>query len=50
VFETDEVGAGWDGTYKGVKQGIGVYIWRAEYQLQGSTKTLSESGNVTIVK
>jgi gliding motility-associated-like protein len=50
VFETDEVGAGWDGTYKGVKQGIGVYIWRAEYQLQGSAKTLSESGNVTIVK
>ncbi len=50
VYETEEIGEGWDGTYKNVKQGIGVYIWKAEYQLLGSTTTLSASGNVTLVK
>jgi len=50
VYETDQLGEGWDGTFKGVKQGLGVYVWRAEYQLTGSTKSLSASGNVTLVK
>ena len=50
VYETDAVGEGWDGTYKGVKQPIGVYVWRAEYQIAGVNKSFSTSGNVTLVK
>ena len=50
IFETDVLGDGWDGTYKGIKQDLGVYVWQAQYQLKGFDKTFSESGNVTLVK
>jgi gliding motility-associated-like protein len=40
VYETDAVGEGWDGTYKGVKQPIGVYVWKAEYQITGSEQDI----------
>ncbi|MBS1617425.1 MAG: gliding motility-associated C-terminal domain-containing protein, partial [Bacteroidetes bacterium] len=50
VFETDGIGEGWDGTYKNVKQDIGVYVWKIEYQLEGSATMRSESGNVTLVR
>lgn len=50
VYETDVIGDGWDGTYKGKKQDLGVYVWQAQFQLTGQTKTFSESGNVTLVK
>ncbi|MBS1686069.1 MAG: gliding motility-associated C-terminal domain-containing protein [Bacteroidetes bacterium] len=50
VFETDGVGEGWDGTYKNVKQDIGVYVWKIQYQLEGSSTMRSESGNVTLVR
>jgi gliding motility-associated-like protein len=50
IYETDVIGDGWDGTYKGRKQDLGVYVWQAEYQLTGQTKMLSASGNVTLVR
>jgi gliding motility-associated-like protein len=50
VYETDVIGDGWDGTFRNAKQDIGVYVWQAQYQLTGSTQTLSESGNVTLVR
>jgi gliding motility-associated-like protein len=50
IYETDVIGDGWDGTFKGRKQDLGVYAWQAEYQLTGQTKTLSISGNVTLVR
>jgi len=50
VYETDVIGDGWDGTYRGRKQDLGVYVWQAQYQLTGQTKTFSESGNVTLVR
>jgi len=50
IYETDVIGDGWDGTYKGRKQDLGVYVWQAEYQLQGLEKTFNASGNVTLVK
>jgi gliding motility-associated-like protein len=50
VYETDVIGDGWNGTYKGRKQDLGVYVWQAQYQLTGQTKTFSESGNVTLVR
>lgn len=27
IFETNDAATGWDGTYKGVEQPIGVYVW-----------------------
>lgn len=50
VYETDQIGEGWDGTFKGVKQDMGVFAWQAQYQLLGSPQSLSASGNVTLVK
>jgi gliding motility-associated-like protein len=50
IYETDVIGDGWDGTYKGRKQDLGVYVWQAEYQLDGLSKTFNASGNVTLVK
>jgi gliding motility-associated-like protein len=51
IYESDMVGdMGWDGTFKGHKQDIGVYVWQAQYQLEGDTKTLSASGNVTLLR
>ncbi len=50
VYETDGIGEGWDGKYKNVNQDIGVYVWKIEYQLEGSATTRAESGNVTLVR
>jgi gliding motility-associated-like protein len=51
VYESDVVGdQGWDGTYRGLKQDLGVYVWQAQYQLDGIEKTFNESGNVTLVR
>ena len=49
VFESNDIKNGWDGTYKGVLQDIGVYAYYAEIYFQGNTiETLS--GNVTLVR
>ena len=50
IYQTDVIGDGWDGTFKGRKQDLGVYVWQIEYQLNGIEKTFNESGNVTLVK
>jgi gliding motility-associated-like protein len=50
VYETDMIGDGWDGTYKGMKQDIGVYAWQARYSLTGINETFTASGNVTLVR
>jgi gliding motility-associated-like protein len=50
IYETDIVGDGWDGKFKGRDQDIGVYVWQAQYQLNGIDKTFTESGNVTLVR
>ena len=50
VYETDVIGDGWDGTYKNMKQDLGVYVWQAQYSLKGINETFTESGNVTLVR
>lgn len=32
IFETDQVGRGWDGTTKGVRMGSNVFVWACSYQ------------------
>jgi gliding motility-associated-like protein len=31
VFETNDPNAGWDGRFKGVTQGPGIYVWFCTY-------------------
>lgn len=49
VFSSTNKDIGWDGTYEGDDQEIGVYIW----QLKGSLidgKQINKRGNVTLVR
>ncbi len=49
VFETNNVNDGWDGTYKGAPQPLGVYV----YDVQAVTKTgkvFNKAGNVTLLR
>ena len=49
VFQTTDINAGWDGTYKGTPQPFGVYI----YQVSAVTSTgqgFVKKGNVTLIR
>jgi gliding motility-associated-like protein len=49
VFETSNIGEGWDGTYKGIKQNIGNYVWMIKgTDRLGNVKMLR--GNVVLVR
>ena len=50
VFETTDLFDGWDGTYKGMQQELGVYVWQCNYTLAGDTKNKFAKGNVTLVR
>ena len=49
IFETSDMGKGWDGTFNGSKQPMGSYIWVIQMK---STSGLDQSskGTVTLVK
>lgn len=49
VFSTTDPKGGWDGTYKGVAQPVGVYVYTVEgVTIEG--KTIKLSGNVTLIR
>jgi gliding motility-associated-like protein len=49
VFETTNIDEGWDGTFNGVSQNIGVYIYTAEaYSYRG--KRFYKQGNITLLR
>jgi len=49
VFETTDINKGWDGTYKGVPQPMGVFVY--DVQAVTSAGTLfSKHGNVTLIR
>ncbi len=50
VYETSDPTEGWDGIYKGILQGMGVYVWTCTYQLSGQTKSSLAKGNVTLMR
>ena len=50
VFESGDVNQGWDGTYKGTPQPIGVYIWFAQYDFTDKPGTQSQTGNITLIR
>lgn len=49
VFETSEIGKGWDGIYRGVKQPGGNFVWSLKgTDRKGSLKTMK--GNVVLIR
>lgn len=50
VFETTDADEGWDGTFRDVPQELGVYVWKAEYKLNGAPSVKFASGNLTLVR
>ena len=49
VFETRELTQGWDGSYNGSLQPMGVYMYRVE-AVTSSGKTVTKLGNVTMIR
>lgn len=49
VFETTNVEEGWDGTFKGVPQPIGVYVYEVS-AVSGTGKEFKKAGNVTLLR
>ncbi|MEP7128843.1 MAG: LamG-like jellyroll fold domain-containing protein [Chitinophagales bacterium] len=48
IFETNNLSNGWDGTYKGIKQNIGSYVYAISFDCKGTQKM--KSGNVTLLR
>lgn len=49
VFETQDIDTGWDGTFKGTSQPMGVYIYQVDASGPNG-QNLKQSGNVTLVR
>ncbi len=49
VYESKDIDAGWDGTYKGKPQPFGVYIYQVEAVTQGG-QIFRQHGNVTLIR
>ncbi len=49
IFETTDVNTGWDGTYKGIKQPVGTYVWTVKATTIDN-KEYSKSGDVTLIR
>ena len=49
LFESDNQGIGWDGTFLGVPENPGVFAWYLEYSLLDGTSNFKK-GNVTLIK
>lgn|GEM_PF-321497 len=49
VFSTSNINEGWDGTYKGTPQPMGVYMYIIDAQSE-SGKRFQQNGNVTLIR
>lgn len=49
VFETTDINQGWDGTFKGVPQPMGVYVYTVE-ALTNTYERFVKQGNVTLIR
>ena len=49
MFETTDINKGWDGTYKGTPQPIGVFVYQVEAVTSIGTK-IEKHGNVTLIR
>ena len=49
VFETTDLNRGWNGTYKGLPQNSGVFVWMCQYQFEGETPK-QEKGTAVLIR
>ncbi|MBP7477675.1 MAG: gliding motility-associated C-terminal domain-containing protein, partial [Chitinophagales bacterium] len=49
VFESTNPDFSWDGTYKGVAQPIGLFVYNLSFRLDGASTT-NRNGNVTLIR
>ncbi len=49
IFETNDQLDGWNGTYKGVDQPIGVFVWVVEVEMLND-KIIKKTGDVTLLR
>ncbi|MEO7211099.1 MAG: PKD domain-containing protein [Chitinophagaceae bacterium] len=49
IFSTNEIGKGWDGTFKGEKQGSGTFVYQAE-GIDYLGKTIDKKGTVVLIR
>lgn len=49
LFKSNQIANGWDGTFKGVKQPIGTYIWQCDYQLSGKILQFA-TGSLVLIR
>ncbi len=49
MFETSDINQGWDGTFNGIPQPMGVYVYTVE-AVSNSGKPFSKQGNVTLLR
>jgi gliding motility-associated-like protein len=49
VFETNNIEEGWDGTYKGIPQPLGVYVYDVSAVTKAG-KVFTKSGNLTLLR
>lgn len=49
IFQSDNVANGWDGTFKGVNQPIGVYVYMVDITFNNGTTSLRK-GTVTLIR
>lgn len=50
VFQSENLGEGWDGTYKGNKAPDGVYVWKIRYAIKGEVVINELYGHVTLLR
>jgi gliding motility-associated-like protein len=49
VYESSNIDAGWDGTYKGTPQPFDVYVYEIE-AVSSAGQTFNKHGNVTLIR
>ncbi|MDW8273399.1 MAG: gliding motility-associated C-terminal domain-containing protein, partial [Chitinophagales bacterium] len=49
IFETKDINVGWDGTYKGAEQPIGVYVYTMKVGFKNNTSA-EYKGSVTLIR
>ena len=50
VYESSEQNSGWDGSYKGRAQPLGVYMYFVQYRNAGESESKSLMGNITLLR
>ena len=49
IFSTNEIGKGWDGTFKGEKQGSGTFVYQAQ-AIDYLGKTVDKKGTIVLIR